>query len=78
MVDLDIMRSVEEKFEKYFGYLARCDRNFGTTTLKIQNFGSKLDQNAETDSAKIWNFHFWKIAFREKFEKLAPRIIEKI
>ena len=62
---------------KIFGYLARCDGNFGTTTLKIKFFGSKLDQNAETDSAKIWNFHFWKIGFREN-EKLAPHIIEKI
>ena len=25
---------VEEKFEKYFGYLARCEEFFCTTTLK--------------------------------------------
>ena len=24
---------------KIFGYLARCERNFGTTTLKISDFG---------------------------------------
>ena len=37
---------VEEKLAKYFGYLARCDRNFGTTTLKILNF-------------KFLNLNFW-------------------
>ena len=26
---------VEEKFEKYFGYLVRCEGKFCTTTLKI-------------------------------------------
>ena len=28
-------KKVEEKFRKYFGYLARCEGNFCTTTLKI-------------------------------------------
>ena len=35
-------------------------------TLKIQNFESTLDENAEIDSAKFWNFGFWKIWIREK------------
>ena len=29
-----VLGQVEEKFEKYFGYLARCEENFRTTTLK--------------------------------------------
>ena len=44
---------VEEKIEKYFGCLARCEANFCSITLKNQNFGSKLNENAEIDSAKI-------------------------
>ena len=59
------VEQVEEKFEKYFGYLARCEAKFCTTTLKNRNLNSKLDQNTETDAAKIWNFDFWKIVFRE-------------
>ena len=43
---------VEEKFEKYFGYLARCEENFGAWTLQNRNFGLKFDENAEIDSAK--------------------------
>ena len=46
-------RVVEETFRKYFGYLARCDGKFGIQTLKIENFGSKWDENAEFDSAKF-------------------------
>ena len=38
---------------KIFGYLARCEAKFCTTTLKNRNLNSKLDQNTETDAAKI-------------------------
>ena len=38
---------------------------------KKLKFGSKLDENAEIDSAKFWNFGFWKIWIREK-SKIAP------
>ena len=34
-LDNQNFRKVEEKFEKYFGYLARCETKFCTTTLKI-------------------------------------------
>ena len=34
-------KTVEEKFEKYFGYLARCQETFCTTTLKKYQFSSK-------------------------------------
>ena len=50
---------------KIFGYLARCEGKFCTTTLKNKNFGSKWDENADTHSAKIWNFDFWKIWYRK-------------
>ena len=66
-------RFVEEKFEKYFGYLARCEEDFGTYTLQNQNFGSKFDENAKIDSAEICNFDFGKIGIREN-EKSAPQI----
>ena len=29
-----VLPAVEEKFEKYFGYLARCEEKFCTTTLQ--------------------------------------------
>ena len=45
--------SVEETFGNYFGYLARCEGKFCTTTLNNQNLASKWDENADTDSAKI-------------------------
>ena len=32
--------------------------------FEISNF-QKLDENAETDPAKIWNFEFSKIGFRD-------------
>ena len=51
--DKDDKSNVEEKLGKYFGYLARCEGKFGTTTLKNKNFGSKWDENTEFDSAKI-------------------------
>ena len=35
-------KEVEEKFGKYFGYLARCEGSFCTTTLKITNFGIEM------------------------------------
>ena len=50
--------AVVEKFEKYFGYLARCEGKFRTTTLQNTKFGSKWDENTEFHSAKIWNFDF--------------------
>ena len=65
--------AVEEKFGKLilksdFGYLARCEGQICTTTLKNETFVSKLDENAEPDSAKIWNFDFSKFEFPEKYE----------
>ena len=52
--DLKIVRlQVEEKSRKYFGYLARCEGNVFTTTLKIGNIWSKSDENAEFDPAKF-------------------------
>ena len=38
---------------KIFGYLARCEQEICIWTLQIENFGSKWDENAEFDSAKI-------------------------
>ena len=38
---------------KIFGYLARCEEDFGIWTLQNQKFGSKWDENAEFHSAKI-------------------------
>ena len=38
------------------------------TTHKNETFWSKLDENADTDSAKIWNLDFGKIRFPEKYE----------
>ena len=49
----DVQNGVEEKFGKYFGYLARCEGSFRTTTLRIGNIGSKSDENAEFDPAKF-------------------------
>ena len=46
-------KTVEEKFEKYFGYLARCEGNFCIQTIQNRNFGSKFGGNAEIDFAKI-------------------------
>ena len=40
------LASVEEKFEKYFGYLARCEGKFCTTTLKTSKNHAKINQNA--------------------------------
>ena len=36
---------VEEKFEKYFGYLARCEENFVLQPQKINNFHQISIQN---------------------------------
>ena len=44
---------VEEKFRKYFGYLARCEEKTVYGPLQNRNFGSKFDENAEIGSAKI-------------------------
>ena len=62
---------------KLFEFLARCEEKICIQTLKIENFGSKEDENAEFDSAKFWNFDFWKIGFREN-EKIAPHNFEKM
>ena len=51
--EIQMAPNVEEKYEKYFGYLARCEGSFCTTTLKISNFGSKLDENTEIDSQNL-------------------------
>ena len=37
---------VEEKFEKYFWYLARCEAKFRTTTLFVKTKSIKMNQNA--------------------------------
>ena len=46
---------VEEKFEKYFGCLTRCEGKFCTTTLKIENFETKLVENAGKMPSKFQN-----------------------
>ena len=55
-------------WNKLFGHLARCKGKFCTTTLKNKNFGSKWDENTDNDSAKIWNFVFWKNWNPENYE----------
>ena len=50
----DVLRGqVEEKFGKYFGCLAGCEEKICLQTPKNENFESHLDENADTDSAKI-------------------------
>ena len=44
---------VEEKFGEYFGYIARCEEDFGIWTLKFQKLITKLDENVEFDSSEI-------------------------
>ena len=64
-------RRVEEKFGKYFGYLARCEENFRTTNFRTTTL---LDQNADTDSAKIWKFYLIIIYFKNlDFRKIWNR-----
>ena len=46
---------VEEKFEKYFGYLVRCEGKFCTTTLKNWKNLAKIDQNANKMPSKFQN-----------------------
>ena len=46
---------VEEKFEKYFGYLARCEGIFCTTTLKNSKNRTKINQNAGKMLSKFEN-----------------------
>ena len=47
---------VEEKFEKYFGYLARCEAKFCTTTLKTSKNHIKINQNAGKMPSKFENW----------------------
>ena len=56
--------AVEEKIEKCFGYLARCEEKFRTTTLKKLVFRPKFDGNA------------WKMP--SKFKNRPPKTITKI
>ena len=50
-----VVMQVEEKFEKYFGYLARCEGSFCTTTLKISKKFFKINQNACKMPSKFKN-----------------------
>ena len=52
-VNCDSIDKLKKHFEKYFGYLARCEGKLCIWTLKIENCWLKWDENAETDSAKI-------------------------
>ena len=47
--------TVVEKFENYFGYLARCEGKFGTTTLKISKIASKSKKNTGKMPSKFKN-----------------------
>ena len=49
---------VEEKFEKYFGYLARCEGKFCTTTLYFLKNHIKINQNACKMPSKFKNKTF--------------------
>ena len=58
---------VEEKFGKYFGYLARCEisENFLYIDSKIRNLVAKMKNFKEKwdkCSAKFWHFDFSKIS----------------
>ena len=46
---------VEEKFEKYFGYLARCEGKFGTITVIFSKTEAKINQNAGKMPSKFEN-----------------------
>ena len=46
---------VEEKFEKSFGYLARCEGKVCTTTLKNLTNHAKIVQNANKMPSKFQN-----------------------
>ena len=48
-----ITRSVEEKFEKYFGYLARCEGIFCTTTIFFQKKSSQNQPKCKKNAVKI-------------------------
>ena len=52
---LTSIRDVEEKFEKYFGYLARCEGKFCATTPKILKNQAKINQNARKMPSKFEN-----------------------
>ena len=47
------LEMLKKNLKNILGILARCDGKFCTTTIKIRNFAPKLDQNTDTDSAKI-------------------------
>ena len=46
---------VEEKFGEYFGYIARCEEDFGIWTLKNLKNQAKIVQNAEKMPSKFEN-----------------------
>ena len=48
-----LKKQVEEKFEKYFGYLARCEENFRTTTLKISKKSHQNQPKCKQNAVKI-------------------------
>ena len=60
---------VEEKFGKYFGYSARCEGSFCTTTPKIANNRIEINQIAGKMPSK---FEIWALKTRFPNLKSGP------